>query len=110
MDVTPLIKTGTPVIQSYKNGVFRVLNQNFPHAIIISPNGVSEWDGSLENLPPHDVLILGTGEKQIWPDAKTRAQSPMEVMTTPAACRTYNALISEGRDVLALLAPHAAPR
>lgn len=105
MDVSPLIKAGTPIIQSYKNGVFRVLGQSFDHPILVSAEGVARWDESFTHLPPYDVLILGTGDTQIWPDAKTRVEIPMEVMTTPAACRTYNALMAEGRQVVALLCP-----
>lgn len=107
MDISPLVQKNTPVIQSYKNGVFRVLGEAHDYPIMINGDGVAKWDGSFLALPPHDVLILGTGDTQIWPDAKTRVEVPMEVMTTPAACRTYNALISEGRAVLALLTPVA---
>ena len=103
MDVTPLINADTPIIQSYKSGIFKVSGQIYDHNIMVGMNGVNSWDGSFESLPPHDVLIVGTGKIQVCPDAKTRAQTPMEAMSTDAACRTYNALISDGRHVLVCL-------
>lgn len=108
MDVTPLLKQGTNIIQSYKDGVFRIGGQNYEYAILVNANTLSAWNGSFDTLPPHDVLLYGTGSTQIWPPAELRARVNMEVMTTPAACRTYNALISEGRNVLAILEVYTA--
>ncbi len=103
MDITPLINANTPIIQSYKNGVFKISNEIYSTDVMISHDGVAKWDGSYDDLPAHDVLIVGTGKTQIFPDAKTRTQIPMEAMATDAACRTYNVLISDGRRVLACL-------
>jgi uncharacterized protein len=54
------------------------------------------------------VLLLGVGEKsQILPqdllDPFINAGIGVEVMTTGAACRTYNVLMAEGRNVVAAL-------
>ena len=53
-----------------------------------------------------EVVILGTGDSIVFPE--TRFTVPLinkgiglEVMDTPAACRTYNALISDGRKAIA---------
>lgn len=105
MDVNPLIRKGTNILQSYKGGAFKVAGELYDHPIILGETLLQPWDGSFDNLPPHDVLLVGTGDTQIWPSAEIRARVPMDVMATPAACRTYNALISEGRDVVALLVP-----
>lgn len=53
-----------------------------------------------------DVLLLGTGATQRFPHprlyrALTDAGIGVECMTTPAACRTYNILVAEGRRVVA---------
>jgi len=53
-----------------------------------------------------DVLLLGTGATQRFPHprlyrALTDAGIGVECMTTPAACRTYNILVAEGRKVVA---------
>ncbi|MDR3055204.1 MAG: MTH938/NDUFAF3 family protein [Zoogloeaceae bacterium] len=55
-----------------------------------------------------DVALLGTGEKQHFPSpalqAALRAQGvTLEIMSTPAACRTYNLLAAEGRKALVAL-------
>ena len=53
-----------------------------------------------------EVLLVGTGNKQIFPPIEVRrffAQKncPVEYMDTQAACRTYNILVGEGRQVVA---------
>jgi uncharacterized protein len=56
-----------------------------------------------------DVLFVGTGAEiaHIPRDLRERLEAAgigVEVMASPAACRTYNVLLSEGRRVgLALL-------
>lgn len=55
-----------------------------------------------------EVVLLGTGEKHhfLHPRAYqslTALGVPLECMTTAAACRTYNILMSEGRNVVAAL-------
>ena len=55
-----------------------------------------------------EVVLLGTGEKQQFLHPKivqnlTANNIPIECMSTAAACRTYNILMSEGRKVVAAL-------
>lgn len=55
-----------------------------------------------------DVLLIGTGATQRFPRpilyrALIDAGIGVEFMTTPAACRTYNILISEDRKVIAAI-------
>ena len=57
---------------------------------------------------PYELVVLGTGSRQIFPDSQWLSPFiarglPLEVMSTPAACRTYNIVASEGRVVLAAL-------
>lgn len=54
------------------------------------------------------VILLGTGARQVFPDARVvaavqHAGVGFEAMDTPAACRTYNILMQEGRNVAAAL-------
>jgi uncharacterized protein len=61
----------------------------------------------LVELKP-EVVLLGTGEKHQFLHPKvyqslTAQGIPLECMTTAAACRTYNFLMSEGRNVAAAL-------
>jgi uncharacterized protein len=56
-----------------------------------------------------EIVLLGTGKKLEWPPAAVLRplidnNIGIEVMDTPAACRTYNILMLEGRRVaLALM-------
>jgi uncharacterized protein len=55
-----------------------------------------------------EIIVLGTGFEPPFPDtelmAALAAQSiGLEIMTTPAACRTYNVLLHEQRRVAAAL-------
>ena len=55
-----------------------------------------------------EVLLLGTGAKHQFLHPKLAKNLiekgiPIECMTTAAACRTYNILMSEGRNVAAAL-------
>ena len=55
-----------------------------------------------------EIVLFGSGQRLIFPAHDIRQRFSMEgigfeAMDTPAACRTYNVLIAEGRDVMALL-------
>ena len=74
-----------------------------------SPQSVAELDAAALEvviaLQP-TIVLLGTGSEQRFPPSVLLA--PMltqgigiEVMTTAAACRTYNILVAEGRPVAA---------
>ncbi|NDA51574.1 MAG: hypothetical protein EBX66_03785 [Betaproteobacteria bacterium] len=57
-----------------------------------------------------DLVIVGTGSQQCFLHPKFAMQFAnqgigLECMATPAACRTYNILMAEGRKVLAALLP-----
>ncbi len=57
-----------------------------------------------------DVVLIGTGKSPQWP-AKNQyldwhnAGVGIETMDTPAACRTFNLLMSEERIVAAIMLP-----
>ena len=57
-----------------------------------------------------EIVIIGTGARHVFPPPKLfepmrRDGIGVEIMSTPAACRTYNILSAEGRRVVALLLP-----
>jgi uncharacterized protein len=57
-----------------------------------------------------EVILIGTGNTQIFlpPTLQVhffRHKLGFEVMTTDAACRTFNVLVAEGRHVVAALMP-----
>ena len=68
--------------------------------------GEADFERLLQGAP--EMVLLGTGEKQRFlhpriTAALHRARVGLEVMDTRAACRTYNILIAEGRNVTAAL-------
>ena len=55
-----------------------------------------------------EIVLLGTGATFAFPEPARlaplhKARIGVEVMDTPAACRTYNILLGEGRNVVAAL-------
>lgn len=58
--------------------------------------------------PAYELVLLGTGQKQVFLPPELlqpfiAAGVTVEVMNTPAACRTYNIVMAEDRKVLAAL-------
>lgn len=123
MDVTPLVKKGQQIIQSYAGGSFKISGVVYQGAVIVRPEGTVSWAVSpyqAGGLTPEDlkalavlegqvdVLLIGTGAEQAF---LTSAQKQFlgrlkpETMDTGAACRTYNVLMAEGRLVAAALLP-----
>ena len=125
MDVTPLIREGQQIIQSYAAGTFRVSGVSYEDALIVAPAQTVSWKNAPQSLneldvshfeallaqsADIDVLLFGTGAKmQFIPPKLRQALStqglPIDVMDTGAACRTYNVLMAEGRRVVAVLMP-----
>jgi uncharacterized protein len=125
MDVTPLVREGAQIIQSYKNGRFKISGAVYESAVLVMPGQTQGWDAQadakslsekdFEIIAPHaaelDVVLLGTGVSQVFFPPKIRDALKgkglmVEAMDTGAACRTYNVLMAEGRRVAALLLPH----
>ncbi len=57
---------------------------------------------------PPEILLLGTGSRQVFPARAVWRELRMEpwgieIMDTAAACRTYNLIVAEGRTVAAAL-------
>lgn len=124
MDVTPLIKQGQQIIQSYANGRFKINGQSFETPVIVTPDDSFEWDmkrnvskfeendftALLDMADDIDVVLLGCGaDMEFLPiplknSLKAKGLN-VEVMDTGAACRTYNVLMAEGRRVAAALLP-----
>ena len=108
------------VIRSYSEKEFVVGDTHYSCSLIVMPDRViPEWHprspeqlqaGDFEMLSTLgvDLVLLGTGKSQAFPPpplyrSLIDAGKGLEIMDTPAACRTYNVLISEGRLVAAAL-------
>jgi uncharacterized protein len=104
-------------ITSYDESTLQVNGKNFYSSLIISNNELkTDWPPrSIESLSTEDfiaivdlkpeIVIIGTGNKLIFPPVETYAELiklgvGVDIMDTGAACRTYNILTSEGRHVV----------
>lgn len=103
-------------IDGYGPGFFRVGGQVMEGAICVTAMGATPWGGyedaaTLMALADEiDVIFVGTGADIAHIPATLRtaleeAGLGVETMNSPAACRTYNVLLSEGRRVAVALMP-----
>lgn len=103
-------------IEGYGPGFFRVGGHVLRGAVLITPWDAGPWGGLDDTAAPLaltgkiDVLFLGMGKDIAHPPAAFRkaleeAGIGIEVMNSPAACRTYNVLLAEGRRIAAALLP-----
>ena len=108
--------TDAQPVEGYGPGFFRIGGAVFRGPVITGPKGTQGWNGLADVAPllalaPHvDVLFVGTGADvaHLPDDVLQRAEEAglgIEAMASPAACRTYNVLLSEGRRVALALIP-----
>ena len=116
MKITETDYEAAKPIDSYGDGFFRVDGKVHEGPMLILPDAVHKWGGYddtaaiLANADKIDVLFVGTGAEIAHVPASLRdvleaAGIGVEQMGTPAACRTYNVLLSEGRRIGAALLP-----
>jgi uncharacterized protein len=111
---------GANIIRGYSHDQVIINQETYTRSLIVLPQRIiPDWSPRLftELTPEHFVLItelepevvlLGTGRRLQFPKpsliaALIKAQIGLEVMDTAAACRTYNILMGEGRNVAAAL-------
>jgi uncharacterized protein len=111
---------GKQLITGYSQDWISINNHVYPQSLIVLPDELLlDWtvagfdslnEGNFECLLVYrpEVVLLGTGSTHrfVRPSlikALTAANTPVECMTTDAACRTYNILMAEGRKVAASL-------
>ena len=117
-----LVTGEQPIIRHYHPGELRVRNTTYGESLIITPReGAIPWAPQtidelgtehlvrlLELDPCPELILLGTGENQHFPPRETmapliNANIGVEVMTSVAACRTWNIVLSEGRQAAAAI-------
>ncbi len=107
---------GATPIDGYGPGFFRVAGQAIEGAVLVTVTGARSWGGYddtetlLELVTEVDVVFIGTGADTAHIPSGLRETLEagglgVEAMNSPAAARTYNVLISEGRRVAAALIP-----
>ncbi|MDO5641824.1 MAG: Mth938-like domain-containing protein [Paracoccus sp. (in: a-proteobacteria)] len=107
---------GARPVDGYGPGFFRIGGQVHEGGVTVSALGVTAWAGlddpaPLLALASHaDILLIGMGA-DIAPlprpllDALDRHGLMTEPMSSPAAARSYNVLLAEGRRVACALMP-----
>lgn len=109
-------------IRSVNDAGIRIGDRRYTAAITVTPDQILEHPGirSVEEfLEQHlelmfaldpEVALLGTGTKHRLLDREAqvalyRRGRMLEVMSTAAACRTFNVLVADERRVIAALLP-----
>ncbi|MGZ5078922.1 MAG: Mth938-like domain-containing protein [Usitatibacter sp.] len=117
---------GRNTFTGYGEGYVEVNRRRYMQSLVVGGERlIADWPvASLEELGADhlaalvelkpEIVLLGTGARFRFPPPALlaplyKAGIGVEVMDTPAACRTYNILKGEGRDVLAALIVASAP-
>ena len=111
-----------PFVRSYRPGGFTIGTRAIEGSVILLRDRIEPWTPadpralSLEDLAvlrplagrSVGLLVLGLGERALLLPAALRAALrawglAVEVLATPAACRTWNLVLAEERDAAAAL-------
>jgi len=104
----------------YGSGYVMVNNQRIEKSVVVLPDRIiSDWTATtFEALAPEhlaplaelgcEIILLGTGTQLRFPRPEimrplVQSGVGLEVMDVQAACRTYNILLAEERNVAAAL-------
>ena len=112
-------RSDVQTISAYGPGWVGVGGERITHNVIISSRGDRiPWAGAFEELGAEhfdalaalqvEVVIFGSGARirfprPAWVAALAQRRIGLETMDSAAACRTYNILAQEGRDVAVAL-------
>ncbi len=117
LDITPQVPKGRQIVNAYGDGGFKISGAPFEGSVLVFLEETVSWSGdlTLEALQPvighaskPTILVVGCGPDFTLPPEDLRQSLQdhgivLEWMDTPAACRTYNVLAIEERDVAAAL-------
>jgi uncharacterized protein len=112
---------GRQVIEAYGNGGFRIGGNRYQGSVLVFRHQTVQWDvhaleaitseslaAVVDQPEPPRILLIGCGPRAISPPVELvvflRARGiAIEWMDTGAACRTFNVLLSDEREVAAAL-------
>lgn len=110
-------------VDAYNAGSIEVAGKTYTQAILVKNNQVLPLDLTncqdmteellselLQQSNQPELIVVGTGDKQQFLTPKLQVliaknRIGLEMMATPAACRTFNILLSEDRKAWAILWP-----
>lgn len=106
-------------INKYQPGEIVVNNLAYQKSILLHQDWIADWPiESFEQIRPKileelslrnpELILIGTGSKAVLPSREILNfaqinQISLEIMSTSQACRTYNLMASDGRNILAAL-------
>ena len=111
---------GRNMFTGYGDGYVEVNRTRYSASLVVAAEKlVADWPlesidalaadhfAAIREMKP-EIVLLGTGGTFAFPEPSRlaplhRARVGVEVMDTAAACRTYNILLGEGRNVVAAL-------
>ena len=123
MEIRAAQTFGQTLVKSYSEGQFRIGEELYRGTVLLFRNSVFELSVEhvedlneslladvLHACPKVDVFLVGWGKYQGQLNLKLskalqEAAIGVDVMNCGAACRTYNVLVLEGRQVAAALFP-----
>ena len=116
MDITPVLPQGKQLITGYGGGGFKINQRFIAGSLLVCAEKTMPWNiGEAAHITweslrllldamPIELLLIGTG-KSIHPidpaihTALKAKKIAFDVMDSGAACRTYNVLLGEARQV-----------
>lgn len=119
-------KANAQTVTGYGPGWIGVDGEKITHSVIVGSNGLRQaWPCTrFEDLTAEhfaelaklqtELVIFGSGQRNrfpppAWLQPLMARRLGLETMDTAAACRTYNILAGEGRNVVAALLLEPAP-
>ena len=121
MDISPRLVSGSPVINGYGGGGFRIAGERHEGSQIVFADQVVPWPVEvlneaaqvsllqvLDDAGAVELLLIGCGTdvRLLSGDLHAALSSRgigVDGMDTGAACRTFNVLLQEGRHAAAAL-------
>lgn len=113
---------GAPVINGYGEDYVEIAGERHRQSIVLTPKGLftaelpsdpeslteSHLESVVSEVERPEVFLLGAGNhspqmKTEWFAPFAKVGAPLEVMSLPAACRTYNIMVGDERQVIAVL-------
>ena len=119
VDISTFTEKGNlQLIHGYGDNGFRISGTRYAGDVLVLSRMTLAWSPpNLENMtfddlapllgdmpPPLFILGVGQAPMQLYPDLAAQLKTKninLEVMSTAAASRTWNVLMSEGRDAAA---------
>jgi uncharacterized protein len=119
MKIDRVAAGGRNLFTGYGEGYVDVNGRRIAHSVVVTADTLTPWPvGSVEALTSEqvaallakqpEIVLLGSGARFAFPDPAVlaplyAARIGVEVMDTRAACRTFNILLGEDRNVMAAL-------